>query len=392
MTVSATFRETSERVLALFTELAELRTPSGEERAAADLVAAYLRDLNLEVDEDAAGAEIDATAGNLLCRLPATNGGGGVPILLCAHLDTVPPAGPIEPVVEEGVVRNGTGTILGADNKAAVAAMLDAAATIVNENRPHAGIELLFTPKEEVGLLGAKAFDCSRLQARAGFVYDQAGPIGEVVLAAPTAVSVLVRFHGRPAHAGMNPEDGRSAIAAAARAIADFRLGRLDEDTTASVGVITGGTARNVVPEWCSFEADVRSHDERALNDLVQEMLDTVTFAASLAECEAEARVEESYSAYRFKRDDLPVRIATAALARCGVEPLFTRSGGGADANVFNLRGLPCVNLANGMADIHTGDEHITVDDLGRMVDVTLALVEAARVADGEPAEPDADA
>jgi tripeptide aminopeptidase len=378
MTVSFAFRE---GVLALFTELAELRTPSGEERAAADRVAAYLRDLGLEVDEDAAGAQIDANAGNLLCRIPRTNGDGGIPILLCAHLDTVPPAGPVEPVVgEDGIVRNATGTILGADNKAAVAAMLEATATIVREGRPHAGLELLFTPKEEVGLLGAKAFDRSRLQARAGFVYDQAGPIGQVVVAAPTAVSVLVRFHGRPAHAGMNPEDGRSAIAAAARAIADFRLGRLDEDTTASVGVITGGSARNVVPEWCSFEADVRSHDEGKLNDLVQEMLDTVTFAASLAECEAEARVEESYRAYRFKREDLPVRLAASALERCGVELRLARTGGGADANVFNLRGLPCLNLANGMADIHTGDEHIAVDDLEKMVDVTLALVDAARV------------
>jgi tripeptide aminopeptidase len=381
MTVSSAFRE---GVLALFTELAELRTPSGEERAAADRVGAYLRDLGLEVDEDDAGLQIDANAGNLLCRIPPTNGAGGIPILLCAHLDTVPPAGPVEPVVgEDGVVRNATGTILGADNKAAVAAMLEATATIVRERRPHAGIELLFTPKEEVGLLGAKAFDRDRLHARAGFVYDQAGPIGQVVVAAPTAVSVLVRFHGRPAHAGMNPEDGRSAIAAAARAIADFRLGRLDEDTTASVGVITGGSARNVVPEWCSFEADVRSHDETKLNDVVQEMLDTVTFAASLAECEAEARVEESYRAYRFKREDLPVRLAATALERCGVELRLARTGGGADANVFNLRGLPCLNLANGMADIHTGDEHIAVDDLEKMVDVTLALVDAAR------AEPD---
>src|SRR5215203_4776238 len=181
MTVSAAFRETSDRVLALFTELAELRTPSGEERAAADRVAAYLGELGLEVEEDDAGSRIDATAGNLLCRLPPTDGGEcGVPILLCAHLDTVPPTGPVEPVVEDGVVRNGTGTILGADNKAAVAAMLDAAATLVRERRPHAGVELLFTPKEEVGLLGAKSFDCSRLRARAGFVYDQAGPIGQV--------------------------------------------------------------------------------------------------------------------------------------------------------------------------------------------------------------------
>jgi tripeptide aminopeptidase len=187
----------------------------------------------------------------------------------------------------------------------------------------------------------------------------------------------------------MNPEDGRSAIAAAARAIADFRLGRLDEETTASVGLIEGGSARNVVPESCSFEADVRSHDEAKLEDLVQEMLDTVTFAASLAECEAETRVEESYRAYRFRRDDLAVRLAVEALGRSGVEPRFVSTGGGADANVFHLRGLPCLNLANGMAAIHTADEHIAVEDLGLMVDVTLALIDAARDAH---ADADADA
>jgi tripeptide aminopeptidase len=368
---------TSVSALALFTELAAMPTPSGSERPAADRVTAYLRDLGLFVDEDDAGARIGSNAGNLLCRLPPT--AAGLPIFLCAHLDTVPPEGPIEPIVEDGIVRNAAGTILGADDKAAVAAMLEAAAMLVRERRPHAGVELLFTPKEEVGLLGAKAFDETRLHAQLGYVYDQAAPIGDVIVAAPSAVSLLLRFRGRPAHAGMAPEDGRSAIAAAARAIADFRLGRIDDETTANVGVVTGGTARNIVPEWCSVEAEVRSHDEGKLGAVVQEMLDTVTFAASLAECEAEAQVEESYRAYRFRQDDLPVRLAVAALRRCGVEPRYEWTGGGADANVFNERGLPCVNLANGMAEIHTSDEHIAVADLERMVDVTLALVDAAR-------------
>jgi tripeptide aminopeptidase len=372
---------TAERVLALFTELAAMPTPSGAERPAADRVTAYLRELGLAVDEDDAGPRIGSNAGNLLCRIPPT-AARGLPIFLCAHLDTVPPEGPIEPVVEDGVVRNAAGTILGADNKAAVVAMLEAAALLVRERRPHAGVELLFTPKEEVGLIGAKAFDEARLDARLGYVYDQAAPIGEVIVAAPSAVSLTVRFRGRPAHAGMAPEDGRSAIAAAARAIADFRLGRIDDETTANVGVVTGGTARNIIPEWCSVDAEVRSHDEGKLAEIVQEMLDTVTFAASLAECEAEAQVEESYRAYRFRRDDLAVRLAATALQRCGVEPRYAATGGGADANVFNERGLPCVNLANGMAEIHTGDEHIAVADLERMVDVTLALVDAAREAE----------
>jgi tripeptide aminopeptidase len=367
--------------LDLFLELARLRTPPGRERAAADVVSRYLRDLALDVHEDGAGAVVGGDTGNLLARLPATDGAGGVPIVLCAHLDTVPPGGSIEPVLEDGVVRNAAGTILGADNKSAVASMLVAAATIVRENRPHAGIELLFTPKEEVGLLGAFAFDHTRLEAKLGYVYDQAAPVGQVILGAPTQRSLHVRYHGRPAHAGMVPEEGRSAIAAAARAIADLRLGRLDEQTTANVGTIAGGTARNIVPEWCSFEAEARSHDERVLADLVQEMLDSITFAAQATDCEVETRIEENYKGYRFRRDDVPVRLVDAALRRVGVEPSYALTGGGADANVFNARGLPCVNVANGMAEIHTPDEHVAVVDLDRMVDVTLALVEEARAA-----------
>jgi tripeptide aminopeptidase len=365
-------------VLELLLELAALPTPPGEERAAADLVARYLRDLALHVDEDAAGALIGGDTGNLLARLEPTEA-GGVPILLCAHLDTVPPDGPIEPVVEDGVVRNAAGTILGADDKAAVAAMLVAAATILRENRPHAGVELLFTPKEEVGLRGAYAFDHTRLAARLGYVYDQAAPLGQVILGAPTQRSLSVRFHGRPAHAGMAPEEGRSAVAAAARAIAELRLGRLDEETTANVGLVSGGTARNVVPEWCSFEAEARSHDERKLAALVQEMLDSLAFAAQAEDCEVETSIEEAYRGYRFRADDLPVRLAAGALRRAGVEPTYALTGGAADANVFNERGLPCVNLANGMAEIHTPDEHVAVEDLETMVDVTLALVEEAR-------------
>jgi tripeptide aminopeptidase len=188
-----------------------------------------------------------------------------------------------------------------------------------------------------------------------------------------------VRFHGRASHSGMYPEEGRSAIAAAARAIADLRLGRIDDETTANVGLIEGGTAGNIVPEWCTFVAEARSHDERKLADLVQEMLDAITFAAGVAECDAETTVKKSYRGYRFRRDDLAVRLAAAALERSGFAPSYALSGGGADANVFNERGVPCVNLANGMANIHTPDESIAVSDLEDMVEVTLALVDAAR-------------
>jgi tripeptide aminopeptidase len=366
-------------VVGLFTELAAIPSPPGSEREVADRVRSYLEGLGLEVSEDDAGARIGANAGNLLCRLEPTSENGGLPIFLCAHLDTVQPTGSLEPVVEDGVVRNAGGTILGADNKAAVAVMLEAARLILAENRPHAGIELLFTPKEEVGLRGAKAFDVERLRGEVGFVYDHAAPIGDVMLGAPHARQIEVTMRGRPAHAGIAPEEGRSAIVAAARAITDFRLGRLDDETTANVGLIEGGTARNIVPDRCSFSIDVRSHDEAKLAELVKELLETITFAAAFEQCEAETTVDESYMGYRFSRGDLPVRLACAALQREGFEPRLCLGGGGADANVFNERGRPCVNIANGMAAIHTPDEHIAVADLERMVDVTLALVDVAR-------------
>jgi tripeptide aminopeptidase len=366
--------------LSLFLELAALPSPSGQERAVADRVLDYLGALGLEAEEDDTGARVGSTMGNILCRLAPPDGDAGQPLFFCAHLDTVPPEAAIEPVVgEDEFVRNSAGTILGADDKSAVAAMLEAAARLLEDGRPHAGVELLFTPKEEVGLVGAAAFDESRLAARVGYVYDHAGPIGEVILGAPFHQRLDVRFRGRAAHAGMYPEEGRSAIAAAARAIADLRLGRIDEETSANVGTIEGGTARNVVPERCTFAAEARSHDERKLADLVQEMVDTITFAAGLGECEVEIQLGDTSPGYRFKQDDRAVRLAASALERSGHEPSFILAGGGADANVFNERGLECVNLANGMTDIHTPDERIAVADLDGMVDVTLALVESAR-------------
>jgi tripeptide aminopeptidase len=343
-------------------------------------VLAELEAIGLHGDEDDSGPAVGSTMGNILCRLPGRQD-GGTPIFLCAHLDTVPPEAAIEPVVEDGMVRNAAGTILGADNKSAVAVMLEAARRIVAENRAHAGVELLFTSKEEVGLIGAYAFDHTRLEARLGYVYDQAAPIGEIVLGAPTQRSVFARFHGRASHAGMYPEEGRSAVLAAARAIADMRLGRIDERSSANVGVISGGTARNIVPEWCSFEAEARSRDPKTVAVLVQEMLDAIGFAASTSDCTAETVVEETYNGYTFGEDEPAVRLAAEGLRRTGQEPSTAFSGGGADANVFNERGLPCVNLANGMIDIHTPDERIAVADLEAMVEVTLAIVEAAREA-----------
>jgi len=370
---------TATPVLDLFRELAAIPSPSGRERPVADRTLDFLRDLGLDPTEDDAGAQIGSDMGNIHVALPPSDDGDGVPIFLNAHLDTVPPTGPIDPEVRNGVVVNRHDTILGADNKAAVAVMLAAVSDLVRTGRSHAGVELVLTPMEEVGLRGAKAFDTSRLRARVGYCYDHAAPIGNVVLAAPTQRTVRFRFIGRAAHAGIAPEDGRSAVVAAARAIADMPLGRIDAETTANVGLISGGIAGNIVPPECLVEAEARSRDAGRLREQVQAMLDAATFAANLAECELESRIEPEYDGYRFSRSDPAVRLAARALEACGREAVYIDSGGGADANVWNARGLECVNLCNGMAEIHTASEHIAASDLDAMLDVTLALIDAAR-------------
>jgi tripeptide aminopeptidase len=341
------------------------------------MVISFLRELGLDPGEDGAGAEIGSQIGNILCRLPAI--GGGTPIFLNAHLDTVPPTSGIEPVVEDGVVTNSLPTILGADNKAAVAAMLAAIRDLVREGTPHAGVELVLTPMEEVGLRGAKAFDISRLGARFGYCYDHAAAIGEIVLAAPSQRTFLFTFHGRPSHSGIAPEQGRSAILAAARAIAAMPLGRLDDATTSNVGLIEGGVAGNIVPPVCTVRAEARSRDAGRLAETVQAMLDAATAAAEQSDCRLDVAITSEYESYRFDREDEPVALAARALEDSGHAVRFIESGGGADANVFNAAGLPCVNLCNGMAEIHTSDEHIAVADLDAMTVVTRRLIDLAR-------------
>jgi tripeptide aminopeptidase len=364
------------RALDLFLDLARLETPTGRERASADLCTTYLRALGLDVSEDDAGAGLGSDAGNLYCRIPAT--GPGEALFFCAHLDTVPVAAPIEPELFDGTIRNANEGILGADNKASVAGMLDGVRRVHESGDPHPGIELVLTIREETGLQGAKAFDLDRLEARCGLIYDHAAPIGGIVMAAPGQNTVRLTFEGQAAHAGIAPEQGRSAIAAAARAIAGMRLGRIDDETTANVGVISGGQARNVVPGRCVVEAEVRSRDPRRLADETAFMLDAAAAGAAAVDCRLETDVSLEYSSYRLRRTDPVVQIALEALEAGGHVVREESVGGGADANVFNAAGVPCVVLASGMRDVHTPHEWIAAADVDALSDLTVAAIAAA--------------
>jgi tripeptide aminopeptidase len=402
----------------IFAELCRIESPSGRERACAQRIAAELRALGIEVEEDDAGAAAGSDCGNLLARIPggtgapsalrvgegvrrgqASDGGGlgedageglgGPPaqasparpcVLLCAHMDTVPLQAPVEPVLREGFWENANEGVLGADNKAAVAVLLTLARRACREGSAGAGfpvdLELLFTVGEERSLAGARAFDTGRLRSRFGYAFDHSSPVGEVVLSSPTHHRLQAVFRGLAAHAGVRPEQGRSAILAAARAVADMRLGRIDAHTTANVGTIAGGSAINVVPERCSLLAEVRAHREERAEEILAELLDCVHEAANLPECECDVdvTVERTFPGYHTSPSTPAVRTAERALRACGHEPVRIASGGASDANALIAAGFPVVNLANGTERNHEPGERVSAAALEAALEVALAL------------------
>ncbi len=358
-----------------FAALCRIASPFGSERACMDAVVAQLRALGLDAEEDGAAEQAGAECGNVLARVAGEQEDG---VLLCAHVDTVALADAVEPVVEEGLWVNARDAILGADNKAAVAVLLAVARRAARE-RPPVSIELLFTVSEENALAGAKAFDARRLRSRFGYVFDHASPIGEIVMASPTYYRIDAEFRGASAHAGIRPEAGRSAIAAAATAVAGMTLGRLDAQTTANVGSIAGGgPSTNVVPDRCRLAAEARSLDGERVEEVVAEIVDGLHDGANAAECDVDVDVARLFSGYRHRRSAPAVVAAEAALRRCGIEPVPIVTGGGSDANALEEMGFPCTNLANGTEANHQPDERVSVEALERMLDVAFALMDAA--------------
>jgi tripeptide aminopeptidase len=357
-----------------FADLCRIESPSGHELACCEWIRRELEALGLAVEEDRGYAGSDGP--NLFTRIP---GAGAESILLCAHIDTVPPAAPIEPVLVNDGWENANDGILGADNKAAVAVLLELARRLLSSRRPpQTGLELLFTVSEENGLHGAKAFDAGRLQSSFGYVLDHATPIGEIVVASPTYDRIVADIRGRSAHAGIRPEEGRSAIQVAARAIAAMRLGRLDAETTANVGTIHGGSATNVVPERCRIEAEVRGLDEKRVEETVTELVDHFQDAANAGECDLDVTVEVMFRGYRLKPRSPEVERAEQALRACGYEPRHITTGGGSDANALRSNGFPCTNLANGTERNHEPGERVSVDALEGMLEVVIVLIEEA--------------
>jgi tripeptide aminopeptidase len=352
-----------DRLLRLFLDLARIDSPSGEEGHVAERVRAELTSLGI-------ASEIDS-AGNVIATVP----GVGEPLLLNAHMDSVQPCCGVQPAVHDGIVTPTTGTVLGADDKAGLAVVLEVLRALGSDPQRRRALELVFTVSEEAGLVGAKALDFGRLRAKSGIALDASGPAGGIWVSAPSQNSLAITVTGRAAHAGVSPEQGISAIVAASRAITAMKLGRIDEETTANIGTIAGGTASNIVPWTVSMKGEARSRDERKVEAQTDHMVTTFQeTAAAMGAC-AEVTVERSYSAYRVSADDPLVQRLCVAARQVGLQPTLKDSGGGSDANIFNRHGIKAVVLAVGYEEPHCYAERLVIDEMVKSAEMLLAFV-----------------
>ena len=354
-----------------FIELASISSPSRREGTIARRLEAILKGMGASVEVDGAGEKIEGDTGNLLARFPG-NTPGAPPFLLSGHMDTVGPAEKIHPVVEGDVIRTDGTSVLGGDDKAGVVAILEAIRVLRERAIPHGDVEVVLTISEEYGLLGAKHFDTGRLRARRGLVLDVDG-VCELITRAPAANRMSFTVHGLPAHAGICPEQGMSAIQIAAEAIAAMKLGRLDAETTANLGLIQGGLATNIVPALATVRGETRSLSLEKLEAQTLHMRSCFDEAARRHsvrvgdrsyQARVEAQVDRQYSRLDVRDDASIVRLVQAAAVATGRSCPTRGTGGGSDANVFAERGLEVANLACGMREIHTVNEWVDVRDL----------------------------
>jgi tripeptide aminopeptidase len=361
------------RLVSNFFELVRIPSPTFHEKQVVDYLQAKLTPLGFQVGTDDAGTAIGGDTGNLLAHLP---GDPEKPaIFFSAHLDTVEPATGIDPVESDGVITAQGDTILGADDKAGVAALLEMAYQVAEHPGTRGSIDLVFTVGEEKGLLGAKGLDWTLVRGDYGFVFDAAGPVGDVTVIAPWQNTIGAVFLGKAAHAGVSPETGVSAIQAAARAVETMPLGRRDHETTANIGLIEGGRAINIVPERAEIKGEARSLKISKLNRQTDRMVLAAERAAKAYGAAVETTVLREYDGFNLSTKDQVVVWAGRALESIGVKPSYVATGGGSDTNVFNARSIPTVNLGVGYRDPHTTDESISVDELARVAELAVAIV-----------------
>jgi tripeptide aminopeptidase len=362
-----------DRLVQEFLELVKIDSPTFKERRMADCLKGKLEALGLEVYEDKAGEKYNGEAGNVIGKLKGNREGPAV--LFLAHMDRVEPGTGIDPVVAEGIIKSRGQTILGGDDCAGIAAILEALRLLKENGDAHGDIEVAFTIAEEGGLFGAKALDPGQLQAKIAYTFDSTGPVGSLVVQAPAQDGIKIVIRGKASHAGVAPEEGVNAIQAAALAIAKLQVGRIDKETTSNIGIIKGGQATNIVPDQVEIEGEVRSLVEARVDEETRKMAEVFTREVAAFGGQVEFRHERLYSSFLIKEEEEVSRRAAAALTKLKLTPERQALGGGSDANILNARGIRTLNLGNGSQKVHTTGEYIAVKDLVKSAEFCHALM-----------------
>ncbi len=352
-----------DRMTAEFLELVRIDSVSGSERNVADLLKVRLKGLGLEVTEDQAGKKINTGTGNIIAWMPATAPAGS-PVMLCAHMDTVEPGRGVKPVLQDGIIRSSGDTILGGDDKAGIAVILEVLRIIRDEGILHGGLEVVLTVFEEGGLLGARNLNAGTIRSKLGYILDSDGPPGAIVTRAPAQDRISATVRGRSAHAGICPEKGINAIEVAARAIAGMTLGRIDRETTANIGIINGGKATNIVPDSVFIQGETRSLNGAKKDRQTGIIIEKLNEAASGSGASVDIKVENLYREFSVGDHEAVVRTAVEAAGSLNLTPRIESSGGGSDANIFNEKGISTVVLGIGMQNVHTTGEFIRTEDM----------------------------
>ncbi|MFZ7101236.1 MAG: M20/M25/M40 family metallo-hydrolase [Peptococcaceae bacterium] len=361
------------RLIDLFLSLVKYPSPSGLEGGIGNLLHAKLCELGFEVAVDDADKKINGEMGNIIARKKSHI--SMKPILLCAHMDTVKPISKTDPIIKDGIIKSCGDGVIGADDKAGIAAILEGVQRIIESSQEHIPIEILFTVCEEGGLKGSYAFDVKGLRSCMGFVFDSRGSVGNIIIQAPAKKSLEFTFKGRAAHAGAEPEKGINAIVAASKAIVDMELGRISDITTANIGIIQGGVAKNIVPETVKITGEVRSLLDGDLNEQVARMVKVAQKAAEDVGATLEKNVIDDFPNLKLNKSDHVVQVATEAIMKLGIKVEYCKSGGGSDAAILTKKGIPSVNLAVGYEHPHTNQEEIAIEQLEKASELVVKLL-----------------
>jgi len=367
-----------ERLLNDFLEM--VRIPSASKKEG--VFAAYLQDkleqMGFQVTVDTkAGQTIGADLGNIIGYLPGKS--DGIPSLLfSAHMDTVYPCECIIPQIKDGMVCTDGTSILGADDKAGIAAILEAIRSLQEEGSALGPLEVVFTICEELGLLGARYLDYSLIRSKYGYVLDAGGEPGTIINRAPAQDKFKATIYGKAAHAGFNPEEGISAIQVAAAAIAKMKLLRIDSETTANIGFISGGGATNIVTDKVELQGEARSLVNEKLDAQMTHLKECLEAACQEFGATLDLEEERSYQAFQVLEDDPIVQLAVKAAEEIGLPVRVMSTGGGSDVNYINTRGIKTINLGIGMSKVHTTEEYIKIDDLEKTTRLVAAIIKKA--------------